>query len=121
MKRFAYFPLILAFIFLFCHKSVYKKEGLVEVKKFEWQLDDELNRLNFKYYLADVPVDTIVSTIVRLNVDGIIIENRFPDPTIILDMDENSERRGEKCIMEEWIPSIPIRFESLKNIELYLQ
>jgi len=106
---------------LFCHKRSYIGSGLIEIKNFEWQLDSDNNRLYIKYYLQDVPVDTIISTVVQVTVKGVTIENHFEDPTVVLDVDENSARKGEQCIEEEWVPVVTLSNESLQHVKLFIR
>ncbi|MBN1155783.1 hypothetical protein JXB12_12765 [candidate division KSB1 bacterium] len=121
MKKYLYFGLFILLSFLCCHKTVYRDDHLIEIKKFDWQLESEFNRLNIKFYLKDVPIENFVSTVVRLTIDGVTIENRFPDPTVVLDLDTDSTRKGERCVREEWTPAVQISNKSIQNIRLFIQ
>lgn len=97
------------------------QRGFYEIKNFEWNVVEEENKLNVKLWLADSPVDTISTLIIKIKVEGIDLENTSKNPMVRLDIEEKSLRKGEKCIEKSWIPAISITKTNIEEIHLFVK
>ena len=113
--------ILLGFLFLFCHKDIMLQNGYVEIKQYDWKVNEAENVLNLKYWLIESPVDTIKSMMIKLNVEGIDLENTFTNLTVKLDNDKNSLHTGTKCVEASWSPAIQITKKNIKKIRVYIK
>lgn len=121
MKMYVKISALAMLIFLSCYKDIMLKQGFVEVKVFNYKFNEEENKLDIKFWLADVPLDSILNVVLKVRVEGIDLENSFNNPTVILDMEENSLHKGSKCIEQSWIPAITTKKENIEKVRLYVR
>ncbi len=116
-----YVWLVLALIFLSCHKDPMLHRGYVAVETFNWNVDEDLNQLNIKLSPSDAPLEAISSLLVHIRVDQIDLENEFINPTIRMDTNEMSPYHGTKIIEKKWIPSLVISATTLEFVRVYVK
>ena len=108
-------------IFLFCHKDIMMQEGYIEIVDFELKIDKELNQLNVKFCPFNTQIDSVTRVIMKINVDGIELENIYENSTIILANDKDSKYFGQKIIETNWIPSLDVTTDGFKGVRLYIK
>ncbi|MBN2009243.1 hypothetical protein JW960_07845 [candidate division KSB1 bacterium] len=114
--------LVLLLLFLLsCHKDPMIKQGFKEVKLFQWTVNEGLNQLTIKFSPADVPVESIETMIIRIQVDEIELENIYRTPTVKIDNDEDSPYHGRKVVEKTWIPSLEISATTLEYVSVYIK
>jgi len=121
MKMYIKLSMLAIFIFISCHKDIMLKQGFVEIKMFDYKFNEEENKLDIKFWLAEVPLDSVTNVVVKLRAEGIDMENSFNNPTVILDSEENSLHKGSKCIEQSWIPALTTKKENIEKIRLYVK
>jgi hypothetical protein len=119
----AKFLTVICFLFLFCQKSMVNQagEGFREVKKFDWSINEQENRLNIKLYLTDSPIPAINTAIVKIRVEGMNVESKFNDLMVKIDTEGIGLRKGSKCLEHNWVPSFIITKTNIEEIHLLVK
>ncbi len=113
--------ILLGLLFFCCHKDPMTGQDFFEIKKFEWSVEENFNQLNIKIWLLDCPVENVAMTQVKIKVENIYLQNSFDNPMVIIDNDEGSVRKGEKCIKVNWSPTLTISPQNIEEIRIYIK
>ena len=121
MTRYVKLTILCFIILISCQKDILLKEGFNELNVFDWKVNEEENKIDIKFWLVESPIDSISNVVVKVRIDGIDLENSFNNPTVILDTEENSLHKGQKCIEHSWIPAITTTTKNVEEIKLYVK